>query len=132
VAEDIQERVTLDLDRPRIFRMDLGAMSDLQKLTGLKMSELGKWISDANEDVSRMASIVWAGCRADDKELTIEAVSHIISFSQLPVVMYRIMLHLGYAMKSIAPGEGKNGEGATEKKVPPNGTGTPPSTPQPE
>lgn len=106
-------------------------MSDLQKLCGLKMSEMGKWISDANEDVSRVAAIVWAGCRAEDKDLTVESVSHMISYAQLPVVLYRIMMHLGYAMKSIPPGEGKNAAGATETKVPPSGTGTPPSTPRP-
>jgi hypothetical protein len=132
VGELIHESVTLDLDKPRVFRLDLAAMSDLQKLTGLKMSEIGKWISDSNEDVLRVATIVWAGCRAQDPELTIESASHLIGFMQLPVVLYKIMLHLGYAMQSIPPGEGKNAEGATETKSPPSGTGTSPWIQRPE
>jgi hypothetical protein len=126
MSEVSAERVILELDRPREFRFDLHALSDLQKKAGLKLDGLEAWLAGINDDLDRLILVLWAGLRQEDKEMTFELAGRLITPKNMGPVMNQVMAHLGYAMGSVE----KNGAGATAKKKAKSGTGPLPLIPR--
>jgi len=129
MSDNISERVILELDRPREFRFNLHALSDLQKKVGLKLDDFQNWLKGVDDDIDRLILVIWAGLRQEDKDMTFELAGKLITASNMGRVMNQIMEHLGYAMGTAE----KNLTGAaagTPAKKRKSGTGPSPLIPR--
>lgn len=77
------ETATIELDRPREFRVSFMTLRRFQKATGKPFQVLGEMMTalqagdrevDEGELIELLGTLVWAGCVSDDSSLTIEIV----------------------------------------------------------
>jgi len=121
--------ITLNIGgKERRLRFDLNALIELQNKAGIKLSQLGEFLKDIDEDVSKFRLILWAGLRHEDKDLTEEDVGQIdimALMSKAGEVSNLLTDQLG--LKEIEE-EAKNESGVEDKTNKKSGAGLKPST----
>lgn len=86
-------RLTIELDRPRVLRVDLNALADIEEILGISIFNLSEGDLDAGpglfEDmtVRQFRDVLWALLRDDDPELTKEQVGGLLDMSDMPRLM---------------------------------------------
>jgi len=122
-----QPFVTIELDKPRKLRFDLWSLKALQDKTGLKLSQLGEFMAETQDDIEKMATLLWAGLVHEDKDLTVEKLMSTITWDKLSE-------SLGKVYEAFSDNLGlresedieKNESRAKEQKPQKNGIGTSP------
>lgn len=110
------ETITVYLDRERQFILSFGTIRRFQKATGKTFRELGDLMveaskeDDSNEDLmfDLLGNLIWAGCWAEDNEVTVEQIFDGLSIN--PVEQLRPILEaIQRAMPEVeeSPLEGK-------------------------
>ncbi|HID0815697.1 TPA: hypothetical protein ACXNW8_001306 [Clostridium botulinum] len=91
----MQKIVTVTLDKERHLKYNLNALILAEKITGKKLSELGK--KKDNFDLEFLRGMLYAGLKWEDKELTLEEVGDSIDMDNLEEVTNK----LGEAMQGL-------------------------------
>jgi len=82
--------VTIELDKPRRLRYDLYSIKSLQDATGLKLGELGTYLTEAQDDIEKLAMILWAGLIHEDEKLTVDGVMRLVTWDKLNISLDKI------------------------------------------
>lgn len=90
----ISKVVTIQLDKERHIKFNLNALILAEKLTGTKMTDLGK---NGDFDMAFLRGMLCAGLNHEDKELTVDQVGDMIDFDNLEEVTSK----LGEAMSGL-------------------------------
>lgn len=75
--------ITLDLDRPRVFRFDFNAAVDLEEITGHSFMEIAASMEAGIPRMSDVRAFLYCGLKANDPELTLEGTGAIIGLGDL-------------------------------------------------
>ena len=120
--------VTIELDKPRRLRYNLWSLKALQDATGLKLSELGSFLAETQDDIEKMATLLWAGLIHEDKSLTVDGLMEIVSWDKLNESLTKIYEAFTDDM-GLATSEEieKNESRVKNQKNKKNGIGTSPS-----
>jgi len=120
--------VTIELDKPRKLRFNLWSLKALQDATGLKLSELGAFLAETQEDIEKMATLLWAGLIHEDKDLTVDKLMEIITWDKLSESLTKIYEAFATDMGMAESEEiEKNASRVKNQKSEENGVGTSPS-----
>ena len=84
--------IQINLDKKRNIWFNLNSLITIEKVTGLKFSEIGE---DVSLEIVR--AMLFAGLQWEDKDLTLEQVGELIDFDNMTEVMEK----LGEAMKGL-------------------------------
>jgi len=80
--------VTINLDKPRILRLDLNAMCEFEQVIGRSLFD-GSF-SGAGMSAIDMRAMLWACLLGDDPELTLEQVGSLISIDNMTEVASKL------------------------------------------
>ena len=86
---NIENKVTITLDKPRTFRLTLKGMLEFEKATGQKMLSGFRLDTLSLEENS---TLIWCCLIHEDKELTLEAVQDIVDLSNFAEAMAAVRL----------------------------------------
>lgn len=75
--------ITLDLDRPRLFKFDFNAAVDLEELTGRSFMEIAASMEAGIPRMSDVRAFLYCGLKGDDPTLTLEETGAIIGIGDL-------------------------------------------------
>jgi hypothetical protein len=83
------DEVAVELDRRRVLRLDMQALSDLHKAFGVKKFDpeavLNRFQDGAEPD--DFGVLLWALGRKDDPELTVEKANRLLTLRRLPAFL---------------------------------------------
>lgn len=79
--------VTINLDKERHLKFTLNALIIAEKLTGKKLTEMGK---ENNFDLEFLRAMLYAGLIHEDKELTLDEVGDFIDFENMNEVVEKL------------------------------------------
>jgi hypothetical protein len=90
MANKQRGEVKISLDRERTLKFTLNTLVDVEERLGHSLSELGDKIS-----IKTMRTLLHAGLKHEDKELTEEAVGELISLDNIGEVQKALTAALG-------------------------------------
>ncbi len=65
--------ITINLDKPRKLRFGMGAMSEFEQLTGMKLQDI-----DEDMPLEMAAKILWVMLKQEDPDLTLRDVYQLV------------------------------------------------------
>lgn len=83
--------VIVELDRPRKMRYGMNALIEIEETLGKKISEIFPQDNTQLVGFKELSIVIYAGLKADDKELTLERVGDLIDeYSDIETVSIKM------------------------------------------
>lgn len=128
--------VTLPLDKPRKFRLSLNAIIELEDNFGISLEKPEEFVArimGKGKLLKSLRTILWAGLKHNNEDLTEEDVGEIIDINNIAEITPLVFAHMGIKLDP----EEKKAERAVTKTTPGQkkkspGPGTLPSKPPAE
>lgn len=80
MANRQKSELTIDLDRPRTFKLDFNALCEAEGV-------IGRSVLRQDLGLSEIRALLWAGLKHEDKTLTVQKVGTLLTADKLTKVM---------------------------------------------